>query len=130
MHRTSGPIRNSGPGQNPGWFYVAIDPQLADYYRWLFRPLKLSCPAFYPCLNGPHVTFIAGDREPRLVSTQEMSGFLETEVRVDYDNVMYTNGRAFWLNCRCPALDNIRRQLDLPPRNGYHITLGNVKNAR
>ncbi len=125
VYSSGGIIRIPDLSQKPGWYYVSVDDQISEYYHWFYsRGLK----KWSKSLNGCHMTFIAGERENRIVTQEEILPFLYDQIDFEYENIIYTNGRAFWLNARSPQLNKIREQLNLPPRNNLHITLGNIKN--
>ena len=126
MFQSWGQIAEPEPGQKPGWFHLRADEAIADYYQWLYsRAFK----KWSPCMNGCHVTFIAGEKDDRIVSVDEMKPFMDKDILFTYSPVIYTNGAAFWLPALSYELDVIRIKLDLRPRLLYHITLGNVKNG-
>lgn len=119
-------IQGSKSGQKPGWFSLRLDNDFSYYYRW-FTWTKWNLP-----LNGCHITFIAGDRESRIVTLDEMKPYLEKEIWFEYDPIVYTNGESFWIDCQSEQLDQIRKNLNLGNRfrDKYHITLGNFKNVK
>lgn len=124
-YKTTGIIRSSGEDQKQGWFYLVMDDSIASYYRWLYsRGFK----KWDSCLNGCHLTFIAGEKESKVISLSEMNKFLGEEVEVYYDSTIFTNTRAFWLEARSDRLDEIRKELGMAEKyRGYHITLGTNK---
>jgi len=78
-------------------------------------------------VNGPHVTFIAGEKDDRIVDPSELQDWMDVSIQIDYEHEVWTDGRSYWINCVAPQLDKIRASLGLRPRSGYHITLGNTK---
>lgn len=113
-------------GQDPGWFSVKLDPELRRYYNWLYtRGLK---PGWFSPLNGPHVTFIFGHHEPRIITPAEMAPWLDHTVEIMFEQPIYTNGRAFWMKAHSPILELIRQRLELPKsQRPLHVTLGTRK---
>lgn len=110
----------SGKGQEPGWWLLKLDDDVALYYRWLYsRAFK----SFQLPMNGPHITFIS-PRHDKLITKEMMNPFLNLELEFYYINKVWTNGRAFWLPAESPSLDHIRMELGLEPRFIYHISLG------
>lgn len=128
MFESSGTIFVSGNNQKPGWYYLKVDLEIAVYYNWLLyrkTGIKYQLP-----LNGPHITFIAGEKDDRIVLPQEILPYINNIIPFTYDPTIYTNGRAFWMPAWSPLLDNIRLKMGLKPKsNGLHMTLGNIKNA-
>lgn len=124
MYCTSGQILQKQTSQKEGWFCLEIDNSIGDYYKSLYSKGNRT---WYNCLNGCHVTFIAGEREVRLVKECELTNWYNKDITVWYNNIVYTNGRAFWLSCISSELDQIRVSLGLEPRILYHVTLGNIK---
>lgn len=125
----TGRIAVSSGDQKPGWYYLLIDNDFSLYYR------HLCAGVFYPKwnlpLNGCHMTFIAGEKEDRYVDISELGSFLLEDIEFFYQPVVVSNGESFWIDCRCPRLDEIRSSLGLPSKwNGYHVTLGNFKHKR
>lgn len=127
MPTTYGQIMLPKPDQKPGWFLVQFGDDIADYYRWFMRYRFSARPAFNLPLNGAHTTFIAGEKDDRLVDVKELSPYLEKWVAIEYTHLVMTNGRAFWLPAVSEELNGIRQTLGLRIRDNYHITLGNNK---
>lgn len=124
LYKSYGPIIGNLKGQACGWFCVKVDDEISNYYNSF---LKKGKGGYNPCLNGAHITFIAGDREKRIVSESDMKDYLGMLIPFSYDNVVKTNSQAFWLECTAPLLNNIRSEIGLEKREQFHITLGNLK---
>lgn len=124
MLRSSGKI-SVGLNQREGWYHLKCDNNIGAYYKKLY---SLGGKTWFDCLNGCHITFIAGDRENRIISIKEMERWIGEEIEFFYDSTIYTNGRAFWLNIECEWLNRIRESYFLPRRE-FHLTLGNIKNS-
>ena len=120
-----GTISGNGRGQSPGWFSVRLDDDVSLYYR-SFSYRKWNLP-----MNGCHVTFIAGERESRIITQSELMDSTE-DIEIIFDPVVMTNGESFWIDCQAPQLDVIRDDLGIGEsfRGKYHITLGNLKSLR
>jgi hypothetical protein len=124
MYTSSGVIMPPKLNQKYGWYHLSVCTDLAKYYQ------SLSKTYWALPLNGPHITFISGEKDERFVTTNEMLLYIGQEIQFEYDNVVWTNGKAFWLTAYSPQLLAIRAVFKLPPpRLGFHITLGNIKNA-
>jgi hypothetical protein len=124
MYTSTGILRSAGPSQKEGWFYLECDSEIASYYHWFYNRAGFH---WKSCMNGVHITFLAGEKDERIVTLQEMKPFIGMELEFHYDNVVWTNSRAFWLPVLCSDLDRIRLSLGLAPRFLYHVTLGNNK---
>lgn len=80
-------------------------------------------------MSGTHITIIAGEKESvkpikdPFLSEDIIEGIT---VNFSYENVVFTNGRAFWLDCICESANVIRKDWGLPERK-LHLTLGNIK---
>lgn len=128
MFVSYGPIAKPSPSQKEGWYYVKADDNIGAYYNWFAkRGLQQG---WNPCMNGCHVTFIAGEKDDRIVSLAEIDKYIGREVSFSYVNQVFSNGQAFWVSALCPELDLIRMELGLKPRMLYHITLGNIKHLK
>jgi hypothetical protein len=112
--------------QELGWFFLTFPPDISYYYNWFY--VKTGHKPWKQCLNGPHVTFIFGKHENRIVLSREVGSLLGAKVIVHYYPEIRTNGRAFWMPVYSPTLLYIRDRLGLGRvRNQLHLTLGNYK---
>lgn len=127
MLNSYGQIAKPTQGQKQGWFYIELDKDFANYYKWFY---SRSFKTWYPPMNGCHITFIAGEKDDRIVQYNEIIPYLNKDINFQYENEIYTNGRAFWIPCASIEIDNIRKTLGLNPKPWLHITLGNVKNQK
>lgn len=111
----------------PGWWCLQVEQDISDYYNHLFRNGNVN--GWRLPKNGPHITFIAGEKEARIVSQDDMKPYLDKQIPFCWNPVVMTDGRSFWLNCESSYLDSVRLWLGLevPKKFGYHITLGNFK---
>lgn len=117
-----GTIHQNILDKKPGWFYLAVDKEISDYYN-SFMQRSWLLPR-----NGPHITFIAGEHEPRIVNRKEVEQYMNAPITFLYDPIIHTDNRSFWIDIECHALEDIRFNLGLPPRKfNYHLTLGNYK---
>ena len=117
-------VLNKDYPQKDGWFCLFLEDDLLKYYNYWF---SLGGNKINRCLNGCHITFIAGEKENRLIKKEDLSIFDNVQIEYQYSNVLYTNGESFWLNCYSIHLDLIRQYLGLSCRCSYHITIGNLK---
>jgi len=117
-------IQGGKNGQQPGWYSLCLDEDFSLYYRSQ-QGVKWNLP-----LNGCHITFIAGDREKRVVTSEEMEPYMDETIDFEFDPIVMTNSESFWIECSSARLDSIRKELGLGNsfRGSYHITLGNTKN--
>ena len=110
--------------QKEGWFFLKCDDSIGEYYRWLYSRAGFS---WNSGLNGVHITFIAGEKDSKLITNQDMKDYLGLLVGFQYSGLIYTNGRAFWTPVKCDTLQEIRFSLGLPLHDRLHLTLGNIK---
>lgn len=132
MFQSEGIIKSSNqdPTQKPDWYYLAIDQDFTEYYNSFIKKGSISSGIYSP-RNGPHITFIAGEKEELEIKTLIADSFLGNTIPFLYDNTVYTDGRSFWMDIQCPELDSIRIACGLEKRKfPYHLTLGNIKNAK
>lgn len=116
--------------QKPNWYYVSVDTDFSEYYNSFIKKGTLSRGFDYP-RNGPHITFIAGEKEQYPINIKVADSYLDQPVTFFYDNTVYTDQKSFWLNIFCPQLDDIRIACGLDKRKfSYHLTLGNIKNFK
>ena len=127
MYTSTGIVSASGDNQKKGWFFLECDAQLGDYYNWLYDHSGSKKHRWNKGINGVHITFIAGEKDERIIGRNEMKHFMGKELEFSYDNKVWTNTRGFWMPVVCHELDIIRYSLGLVPRFLYHVTLGNVK---
>ncbi len=118
---SEGIIELSPPDNKPGWTIVSVCPELARYYSYFLRR-KLAPPA-----RGPHITFTAGEKESVSFDFSRLDRYKGVKIQFKYNNLIWTNGQAFWLDCWSNDLDEIREELGLLPRR-LHLTIGNIKN--
>ncbi len=127
MFSSSGIILKPSVDEKEGWYLLKADDSIGSYYKWFYSRAFRS---WQPCMNGCHVTFIAGEKDERIVRLAEMDKYVGREIRFYYTNQVWTNTAAFWLPVLAPELDEIRIELGLSPRFLYHITLGNRKGLK
>jgi len=124
MFYSFGQIQIPKADEKPGWYSLCADKEIANYYKWFYSK---AFKTWNPPMNGCHVTFIAGEKDDRIITLDEIKPFLGKDIVFHYENEIWTNGRAFWLPVVAPELDFIREQLGLKPRMQFHVTLGNIK---
>lgn len=121
MYSSFGTIDYNDTEFKPGWLIVLICTDLAKYYG---RFRKMALPA-----RGPHITFVAGEKEEVQFDFNILKQYHGRRVDFEYDNIVYTNGRAFWLEVKSKQLDDIREELGLKKMKwSLHATIGNIKN--
>lgn len=107
---------------NSGWVVMDTPNSIVRYYSWWVRKLtwkKGSTP-----LHGSHCTVVNGKVED--VRKNAAWGLRQGAIiRFEYNSAIKTNGQYYWLTVRCPALQDIRRELGLKPfpKWEYHITI-------
>jgi len=87
-------------------------------------------------MNKPHVSIVRSFETPDRRRWGEFEG---QEILVDVFDGVQTDGVYYWLDCFSDEVGFVRRSLGLKTfreadgwsdYNCYHITIGNVKNAR
>lgn len=129
MYSSFGQLQTLSKDQKPGWWYVKCDDGIADYYLSF---LKLQYPKIQKPMNGCHLTVIAGEKEDYRPDDLISQRFHGSYIEFQYDNAIYFNGRAFWLEAESRDAERVREVCGLPPQRigrGFHITIGNIKNV-
>lgn len=126
MFKSNGLIQGGNTDQRAGWFYIKCDVDIFNLYNWFN---SLGNKPWAPPMNGPHITFIAGRHEERIIHKEEVAQYMLTPTLFLYEPTVWTDGRSFWMDAYAPYVNVIRRKLGLPPRDRLHLTLGNWKNA-
>jgi hypothetical protein len=111
--------------KEPWWLVLECDPELGRYYRELvevslWRTVSLMRPAW-----GTHVSILRGEapRKNEDKWAKDAGRVLEFE----YEPVVLTNGKHWWLKVECPGLAEVRRFYGLgSPRVAPHLTIGNL----
>lgn len=124
---SDGIISEQPPKQRKGWYSISVEEEISKYYSWFYKQGNLK--DWNPSMNGCHITYIAGNREKRIITSNDMKPFIGQKIQYSWRPVVMTNGETFWMDCWSKDLDTIRELLNLevPKKFGYHITLGNLK---
>lgn len=107
------------------WLIAECDTELAGYYRWLARK-EMSLDWFLKPAWGAHISVTRGDKPPHPEHWRKYHG---QKIEFEYSNIVWTNGRHYWLDVVCPRMSEIRVELGLPPKFAYaefHLTIGNL----
>lgn len=122
-----GTIESVYEGSAQGWIILKADQSIADYY---IHQLRFKYPKIQLPMRGPHITIVAGHKDVNSPHEHIVNKINGWTIRFEYEHLVRTNGRAFWLDVRSWGLDNIRARLGLPPRKDrpFHLTIGNIKN--
>jgi hypothetical protein len=113
---------------------LAVDQELADYYRSLVPP----CIDYNLPLYPAHISVVRKEIPPHLEAWGRHEG---EEISFWYSNIIHFGQVYFWLIAFCSRLEDIRRELGLPVASMYtlppelpegcvrcyHTTLGNFK---
>jgi len=122
-HKSVGRL-SYGPGIR---IILLVDQQIADYYYSLVpKYVDLSRQAY-----DAHVSVV---RHEKPADTSAWGDYDRDEAGFEYGTQVFHDETYYWLEVVSPRLREIRKELGLttyPPwRNGYHLTLGNVKHQR
>jgi len=114
-------ILQYGPGIR---LVLLADQGIADFYLSLVpKSLKVK-PQFYPA----HVSVVRREEPPNLGAWGLYEGL---EVEFEYQPYIANDETYYWLPVQCKRIEEIRTELGLRPypwwRNGYHLTIGNIK---
>lgn len=119
------------------WLVLNCDPGIADYYRWWINkttnPLNLPEGEIKKPIWWPHISVIRGEK-PRADLRHLWKKYEGEEVEFTYGIIPHNSGENttrktpdihWYVNCECPRLDEIRRELGLwRGYEKYHLTVG------
>lgn len=98
---------------------MRCDDEIARYYLRFLGQYQLG-------INGCHITVIS---KYDLADMSKFEKYVGRHYEFQYGGPIYTNGRAYWLDCYCAEWDSIRLKNGLSKRE-FHLTLGNIKYNR
>lgn len=123
-HRSIGTICY-GPGNQRA--VLAVDQGIADFYFSLIPKWVRA----WPQRHGAHVSVVRREVPPNMDAWGRHEG---ERVEFEYEDEVSNDETYLWLDVRCPRVAEVRAELGLSPlppwRNGYHLTIGNVKGTR
>lgn len=106
---------------------VAVERGIVEFYRALIPKSITVKPQKY----GAHVSVVRVWEKPTKMEVWEKHNGLK--VQFEYEPVVHNDDKYYWLNVRCSKIEEIREELGLTRyvswHNGYHITIGNVKDV-
>lgn len=130
--------KRMGMERNTAWWLVVnCDPEIARYYRWWAdkanNPLGLEEGNLKKPIWWPHISVIRGEK-PKPELRDLWRKYEGEEVEFKYGVVIHNSGENttrktpdihWYINCECPRLDEIRRELGLwRGYEKYHLTIG------
>lgn len=104
------------------WLFCSVEWGIIDFYGWLARRYGMNL--VKGSWSGPHVSIVRGE-EP--VDKNLWRRLQKVEVPFQYSNQIRANDGHIWLDVEPTHFNEIRRELGLPSRRGFHITLGRFK---
>jgi hypothetical protein len=124
------PVRSGLKTKNKGWVVINADNEIARYYRWWVqkeRWIELCQPSW-----GTHVSCVRGEgiRDVYQPLWKKHDGEIitfeyEHNVRRSGDTTGGDRPEWFWfVDVRCPRIDEIRAELGLRTFFKYHMTIG------
>lgn len=126
MFLSQGTLQYSYSGQYKLW--LLIDEEIGNYYRSLI-PVRVNKPK-YPT----HISVYRGNNIPIL---DKWNLYQNKTIEFKYDGTIYNNNTYWWLEAKCPVLENIRIELGLSAidditcspdkQHSWHITIANNK---
>lgn len=130
------PFRGDMKRRTNGWCVVEVDREITRYFRWWLQYQKhihLDFPSW-----DAHISIVRGDGGDR-VQPQFQSLWKKyhgKRIQFEYDHVgdfkitrsglstSPDNGLYYFVEVRCPIIDNIRQELGLRTGWKYHLTFG------
>lgn len=110
--------------------WLLIDDEIGKYYKSLI-PIKTNKP-LYPT----HISIYRGGKIPNMPKWGSHEGY---KILFEYDGTIHNDNTYWWLEAKCPALEEIRVKLGLSPvddityspdkKHPWHITIANNKNV-
>lgn len=92
------------------WGFLELDHQIGKYYRSLFKlsfGLKLQRPS-----NEEHITIVSPEDGILLSELHHLNG---TTLSSAFNNVLYSNGNALWLDVISKDIEDFRKSIGLSP---------------
>lgn len=117
----------AGKAQNPWWVIMECPKDIIEYYHhWIttVEGIKLNKPLF-----GAHISVVRGE-EPPIEFKEKWKQQNGKELAFAYKHEVENNGEYWWLRVRCPALNELRKELGLNAEVefDFHLTIGRVIN--
>ena len=139
MYTATGTLRYSPKRQETSqhwWLILDCDPELGQYYRYLYYQMHHQCRKLARPFWGPHITVVRNE-EPDDDHKHLWDLHAGEPIEFQYsgginDNYSEDRYRSFyWLEVVCPRMDEIREELGLSdPFRGYHLTIGSWENPK
>lgn len=110
------------------WLIIKVEEDVCRYYRNLIysysRVLRLN-----PSKYGAHITVIAGKYE--LIDEEHRkfwNKYQDELVNFKYNPNIQNDSEYFWMEVKCPRIEEIREELGLPRKiiHPWHLTVGNI----
>jgi len=108
--------------EEPFWLILSCDPEIGEYYSWLL--LKQHCVKLRRPGWKAHISVIRGEK---VVNSTAWGKYAGRRVGFEYEPIVKTNGKHYWLSVESEDLLDVREFYGLP-RVTYpklHLTLGN-----
>lgn len=113
---------------NPTKMWLKIDSEIHRFYRSLI-PFHVNKPRYHP-----HISIVR--KSP--IDINILLPHHGKQLEFHYSHYIYNDELYFWLECICPALEEIRCQIGLMPteksityspdeRHAWHTTIANIK---
>ena len=103
------------------WVSLQCDWGIVSYYAWLLK--RHGIPIHKGAISKAHISFVKGEKPANM----EKWGHDYGPIDFYYSHVVNYNDRGHvWLDVWCPVLQEIRKDLGLPPFKGTnrHLTIG------
>lgn len=122
------PPRGDMRARTDWWCVANVDREITRYYRWWLqyeRHIHLQPPAW-----DAHISVVRGERPAaeyhsywkKHTKRKVVFEYNHGDIREEIDKK--NGGKFYWVNVRCPELDDIRGELGLRTGFSYHVTVG------
>lgn len=106
---------------------LVIDPDIVRYCLSIL-PKYID---FQPQKYKPHISWVRKLSPDDLSINFKYWGLYENyNIWFSYNNVVYHDETYIWVDCYSHTLNSIRKQMNLPEKQCFHITLGNFKHVK
>lgn len=126
------PYRGGMKNRNNGWCVIDIDKEITRYYRFWLKyqyHINLQPPAWdahISCIRGekikPELQYLWGKYNNQIIEFEYNHGDIHQckSGRTDIEQ----GGDYYYMNVKCPKIDEIRNEFGLTSGFNYHFTIG------
>lgn len=112
-------------GSTEWWVILDCDPELGRLLRHFYQQSRFRTVNPQPPLWGTHVSVIRGEEPPDKAKWKARNGL---SVPMEYELTVWETRGYLWVPVWCPAANDLRTELGLPPEPTptIHLTFGNL----